>query len=198
VTDSLSDHFKVLRAPTSVGRAPSNNSVCFTVEMRREGKSNSLTLLQTFSPSYTMATTARASVVIHVPIEKVWDAVRVFDFPSRLISTVKHTELLDGARPTEVGALRTLKWSEGETVTQRLLELSDLERRVVWETVAAEPSSEVTAAITTLQAHRITESNSTLLSWSAEFSADTKGDFINFQQKAFAANLGEIKAHLSQ
>jgi len=75
----------------------------------------------------------------------------------------------DGARPTEVGALRTLKWSEGETVTQRLLELSDLERRVVWETVAAEPSSEVTAAITTLQAHRITENNGTLLSWYAYF-----------------------------
>jgi len=123
----------------------------------------------------------------------------------------------DGARPTEVGALRTLKWSEGETVTQRLLELSDLERRVVWETVAAEPSSEVTAAITTLQAHRITENNGTLLSWyasyflstvpqlndfcelrSAEFSADTKGDFISFQQKAFAANLAEIKAHVAQ
>jgi len=145
-----------------------------------------------------MSTTARASVVVPVPVEKVWDAVRVFDFPARLISTVAAAELVDGAKATEVGGIRHLKWADGSSVTQRLLELSDLERKSVWETIAAEPPSEVTAAITTLQAIRITESNSTLLSWSAEFSADTKGDFVAFQQKAFAQNLAEIKAALTK
>jgi len=145
-----------------------------------------------------MSTTARASVIVPVPVEKVWAAVRVFDFPSRLISTVASAELEDGARPTEVGAVRTLKWADGSSLTQRLLELSDIERRAVWENIHSEPISEVSATITTLQAHRVTESNSTLLTWSAEFSADTKGDFVQFQQKAFAENLQEIKAALTR
>jgi hypothetical protein len=65
-----------------------------------------------------MSTTARASAVIPVPVERVWDAVRVFDFPARLISTVKEVELVDGAKPTEVGGVRILKWEDGSTVTQ--------------------------------------------------------------------------------
>jgi len=125
-------------------------------------------------------------------------AVRGFDFPAHLISTVESAALLDGAHATEVGAFRLLKWKTGETVTQRLIELSDLERRAVWETVASEPISEVTATITTLQAHRVTETNSTLLAWSAEFSADVKGDFVGYQQKAFAENLAEIKSALTK
>eukprot|EP01087_Luapelamoeba_hula_P007623 TRINITY_DN185_c1_g1_i1.p2 TRINITY_DN185_c1_g1~~TRINITY_DN185_c1_g1_i1.p2 ORF type:complete len:147 (-),score=23.97 TRINITY_DN185_c1_g1_i1:86-526(-) len=145
-----------------------------------------------------MSTTARASAVIPLPVEKVWEAVRLFDFPKTLLTTIQSVELVDGGRPTEVGAVRVLKWSDGSTLTQRLLELSDLSRSAVWETIAAEPVSEVSATITTLQAHRITESNGTLLTWSAEFSADTKGDFVAFQQKAFAENLNEIKASLTR
>lgn len=112
-----------------------------------------------------MATSARASVVVPVPIEKVWAAVRSFTFPATLISTIESAEMLDGAGPTAVGASRKLKWKSGEVQVQRLLELSDIERRCVWETTHAEPDHEVSAAISTLQAHRITENNSTLLTW---------------------------------
>jgi len=105
--------------------------------------------------------------------------------------------MLEDAAPTTVGASRKLKWKSGEVQIQRLLELSDIERRAVWETTHSEPDHEVSAAISTLQAHRITENNSTLLTWSAEFSADVRGDFITFQQKALQDNLAEIKHHLA-
>jgi len=144
--------------------------------------------------SFKMATSARASVVINASIEKVWAIIRSFTFPATLISTIESVEMLEGAAPTTVGASRKLKWKSGEIQTQRLLELSDIERRAVWETTESEPDHEVSAAISTLQAHRITENNSTLLTWTAEFSADVKGDFITFQQRALQENWGEIKA----
>lgn len=75
------------------------------------------------------------------------------------------TQLLDGAQGTAVGGARKLKWKSGESATQVLLELSDIERRAVWETTLAEPDTEVAATISTLHALRITENNSTLLTW---------------------------------
>jgi hypothetical protein len=74
-------------------------------------------------------------------------------------------QLLDGAQGTAVGGARKLKWKSGESATQVLLELSDIERRAVWETTLAEPDTEVAATISTLHALRITENNSTLLTW---------------------------------
>jgi len=143
-----------------------------------------------------MATSAKASAVIPVPIEKVWAALRDFTFPARLFTTIDSATLEEGATPTSVGGVRVLRWKTGEIQKQRLLELSDLERRAVWETIHSEPEHEVSAVLTTLQAHRITENNATLVSWSAEYSADVKGDFIQFQQKAFAKNLEDIKHSL--
>eukprot|EP00005_Dracoamoeba_jomungandri_P001058 CAMPEP_0174257002 /NCGR_PEP_ID=MMETSP0439-20130205/6178_1 /TAXON_ID=0 /ORGANISM="Stereomyxa ramosa, Strain Chinc5" /LENGTH=144 /DNA_ID=CAMNT_0015339883 /DNA_START=33 /DNA_END=467 /DNA_ORIENTATION=+ len=144
-----------------------------------------------------MSTTARASAVIPVDVDTVWAKIRAFDSIADLIDPIASAEMLDGGAPTEVGACRKLTWKSGETRTQRLLELSDINRRCVWETILAEPESEVTAAISTLEATRITEDNSTLLTWSAEYSADVTGDFITFQSKAFAENLKEIRDHLA-
>jgi len=106
--------------------------------------------------------------------------------------------MVDGAQPTTVGGARKLKWKSGETATQVLLELSDIEHRAVWETIAAEPETEVAATISTLHAHRITDANATLLTWTAEFSADVTPDFIKFQHKALQDNLSELKAHFDK
>lgn len=145
----------------------------------------------------TMSTQVKVSAVVNAPVENVWKELRDFTFPARLISTVESAELLDGAQGTAVGGARKLKWKSGESATQVLLELSDIERRAVWETTLAEPDTEVAATISTLHALRITENNSTLLTWSAEFSADVTPDFIKFQHKALQDNLAEIKAHFA-
>ncbi|KAL6069732.1 hypothetical protein QOT17_007298 [Balamuthia mandrillaris] len=144
-----------------------------------------------------MSTSTHASTVIAKPIDQIWEILRSFTSAS-LISTIESVDMEEGKAPTEVGAHRTLKWKTGEVVTQRLLELSDIKRRVVWENVSSEPVAEVTATITTLQAHRITDGNATLLTWTAEYSADAKGDFIAFNTKALQQNLAELKNALEQ
>ncbi len=104
--------------------------------------------------------------------------------------------MLDGRSATEVGATREVRWKSGEVKTQRLLELSDQFHRITWETITAEPPSETAAAITYVKLYRITETNSTLVEWSTDFSADVKGDLIMFEQKAAQQNLAEIRANI--
>jgi len=132
-----------------------------------------------------------------MPVEKVWAELRNFTFPAKLIEPVESVTLEAGATPTQVGAVRDIKWKTGEKKKQRLLELSDIERKAAWETIESEPEAEVAATITTIHARRITENNSTLLTWESEFSADVSGDVIVWEQKSYQKNLEEIKKALS-
>jgi len=124
--------------------------------------------------------------------------LRDFTFPARLISTIESAEIIDGRSGDSVGATRILKWKTGETRHQRLIELSDQYHYSTWELVAADPPTEAVGHISHLHLYRITETNQTLVEWSADFSADVKGDFVRFEQKAYLENLKEIRENLSK
>eukprot|EP01088_Endostelium_zonatum_P012313 TRINITY_DN264_c0_g1_i1.p1 TRINITY_DN264_c0_g1~~TRINITY_DN264_c0_g1_i1.p1 ORF type:complete len:155 (-),score=49.19 TRINITY_DN264_c0_g1_i1:87-530(-) len=145
-----------------------------------------------------MSTRASASTIVDVPVEKVWAELRRFDFPARLLGQViKSVVLENGAADTQVGAVRVVEWKSGESKTQILLELSDIERKAAWETIASNPESEVSATITTISLKRVTDGNRTLLTWESEFSSDVKGDLIVFETKSYQQNLEDIKKSLS-
>eukprot|EP01122_Echinamoeba_exundans_P015515 TRINITY_DN7391_c0_g1_i1.p1 TRINITY_DN7391_c0_g1~~TRINITY_DN7391_c0_g1_i1.p1 ORF type:complete len:168 (-),score=44.98 TRINITY_DN7391_c0_g1_i1:134-568(-) len=142
-----------------------------------------------------MATRATASAVIALPIEQVWKALREFDFPAKLISTVTGCELTEGSA-TSVGAVRKVSWT-GQWKKQRLIELSDLHYTATWELIESEPISETLAAISTLKCIRVTEDNSTVVSWSTDFSSDVPRDLVAFEQKSYQENLREIRKALT-
>jgi len=145
-----------------------------------------------------MATRAFASAVIPAPIDQVWHVLRDFTAPAKLFKTVESVTMEGGAAPTQVGAVRVVKFVVGGVVKrQQLLELSDLHYRIVWETSApttGDAVSEVAAHITTVQLYRVTENNSTYVSWAADFSSDATGKFVVQEQADYAANLADIKA----
>ena len=102
-----------------------------------------------------------------------------------------------GASGTAVGAVRNVVWKTGESQSHRLLALDDQFRTARWELVAAEPAAEVSAVMSTLRVFRVTEDESTVLDWQAEFSADATGDFVVFTQKAQLESLREIRNALT-
>jgi hypothetical protein len=71
---------------------------------------------------------------------------------------------LEGAN-SQVGATRKITWSNKQEVTQRLIELSDLHYRITWETIGANFATDSSAAISTVELTRITETKETLVSW---------------------------------
>lgn len=57
-----------------------------------------------------MATSTTASVIIDLPIEKVWKSLRDFSTINQHISGIVSCELEDGGQPNQVGVIRTMKW----------------------------------------------------------------------------------------
>merc|ERR1712100_62179 len=145
-----------------------------------------------------MSTHARASAVIPVNADTVWAALRDFTFPGKLFpSLVESCTMVDGKSPQEVGASRVVTWKSGAKKTQQLLELSDVTRRIVWETTISEPAAETAAHMTTVTVHRITDVGHALVTWESDFSSDVSAELISFEQKSYAANLEDLKKTLS-
>eukprot|EP01116_Phalansterium_solitarium_P012024 TRINITY_DN27964_c0_g1_i1.p1 TRINITY_DN27964_c0_g1~~TRINITY_DN27964_c0_g1_i1.p1 ORF type:complete len:379 (-),score=115.75 TRINITY_DN27964_c0_g1_i1:407-1486(-) len=145
-----------------------------------------------------MATSVSASAVIPLPLLEVWDAVRDFLFPARLLQSIIESAVLeDGSTSSHVGVTRRMTWKTGEVRRHRLLELSDQYNVLRWELIEAIPEPEASATISTLRCRRVTESNHTLVEWSAEYSADVPPELLKFEQRAFDANLKEIRARLT-
>lgn len=138
-----------------------------------------------------MSTTAAASLVIELPIDTVWKALREFGEWPKLLSGVTKVELEDGCTNTTVGALRTIHW-EGQWRSQRLRELSDLSHTAIWDLVASEPIAETSGQVSTLKCFRITANNQTLVSWTTDFSAEVSGSLIKFESSNLAAALTDL------
>jgi len=145
-----------------------------------------------------MSTHAHSSIVIAKPVHTVWEHVRHFDFPARAFHEIEWGKIQDGMSAVTVGAVRVVKWKAGQVRHHRLVELSDIHHSVVWELIFSDPPAESAAAISTIRLHRITETNETLISWSAEFSADIPRDLVNVEQKFYLENLKDIRTALTK
>jgi glutathione S-transferase len=136
--------------------------------------------------------------VVALPIDSVWVQLRQFNFPAKLLSSiVASVSLEEGKDATTVGAVRTVKWRSGEMKKQRLIALSDQYHFATWELIDSEPHEEVTAVLTTVRCIRVTESNHTLIIWSAEYSADVSPDLLRFSQKSFQQTLSDLRVSLT-
>eukprot|EP01114_Cavostelium_apophysatum_P010230 TRINITY_DN2372_c0_g1_i1.p1 TRINITY_DN2372_c0_g1~~TRINITY_DN2372_c0_g1_i1.p1 ORF type:complete len:365 (-),score=72.12 TRINITY_DN2372_c0_g1_i1:52-1146(-) len=152
-----------------------------------------------------MATYVSVSAVIPLPLETVWNQLRDFTFPARLLaSTIASVELEDDSASdgrkrdgASVGIVRKVTWKSGEWRKHRLLELSDQFNILRWELTDANPAHEVTAAVSKIRCSRISELNHTLVEWTGEYSSDASAQFIFYERKSFEENLVEIRCKLT-
>ena len=78
------------------------------------------------------------STVLDVPVNKTWEVVRDFGGLPRWFPFVSKSVLRDGARPTETGAVRDNTVDKGAIISERLVELSDRNRRLAYELIAGD------------------------------------------------------------
>eukprot|EP01127_Copromyxa_protea_P000321 TRINITY_DN10260_c0_g1_i1.p1 TRINITY_DN10260_c0_g1~~TRINITY_DN10260_c0_g1_i1.p1 ORF type:complete len:149 (-),score=38.02 TRINITY_DN10260_c0_g1_i1:64-510(-) len=148
-----------------------------------------------------MSTHVFASAVVNADVEKVWSEIRQFTFPAKLFSTVETVVIEpENLAATAVGAERVVTFKGGEVRRHRLLEVSDLKRTISWELLpnGDEVVSAVSAKITTVSLKRVTENNTTFISWETDFSADVAGQNIKDETQDSALNLKEIQQFFSK
>jgi glutathione S-transferase len=144
-----------------------------------------------------MATSASASAVIPLPVHTVWNQLRDFTFPKRLLPSQILDVTCDDGSSQRIGVVRKMKWKTGEERSSRLLEVSELTKTVRWELIESVPESEVTAAISSIRLLRDTERNYTIVEWHTEFSSDCTPELIKFEQKSLEENLRELRISLT-
>jgi uncharacterized protein YndB with AHSA1/START domain len=113
---------------------------------------------------------AYASVVIPVPVDRVWELVRPFDGIGRWYAPVESCELECGTADS-VGSVRRVTVNGGALIRERLVELSDAEHRVAYVVLDGVPWKDYASSI---QLRPVTADDSTFVEWSATFGGDAR------------------------
>jgi hypothetical protein len=93
-----------------------------------------------------------------------WDVVRPLDF-SKLTPGLVRSSVVNGTSADQVGSSRVITYKSGDVWTVKVVELSDLEHKISWETVTAEPAVSFSSRIDTIQLRRVSDSSSTFIEW---------------------------------
>lgn len=107
------------------------------------------------------------STVIDAPVDAVWDVLRDFNGHYRWHPAVARSDLEDGRRTDQVGAVRDFRLAGGERARERLLSLSDRERHLRYAIVSSDVPLENYVAEVRLKP--VTDGNRTFWSWSSRF-----------------------------
>ncbi|TPG25571.1 SRPBCC family protein [Mycolicibacterium hodleri] len=107
----------------------------------------------------------RYAAVLEAPADKVWDMVRDFGSLPRWFPFVVSSDLSGG--PYEVGAVRTNHIQDGTTIVERLTEISEHERRVVYDVIGGDATmSNYTACLSVAE---VSDTDRTFVQWTATF-----------------------------
>ncbi|MFC7344486.1 SRPBCC family protein [Saccharopolyspora griseoalba] len=139
-----------------------------------------------------------SSIVVDVPVEKVWEAIRDFNGLPVWHPAIASSEIEDGGDPARVGCVRKLALADGGEVRERLIGLDDAARSCTYEFVTS--PFNVRSYRSTIQALPVTASGATFVRWFADFDADAADEAEldrTFTQGVYATGLNGLSDHLS-
>ena len=121
------------------------------------------------------------STILPVSIDQAWDKFRNFRWDQLAPGKVKSVAWTDGA-PARVGSTARLQYEGGVTWVVRLTEVSERHHTVAYELLEADPPVRVTSLQAELKLLRVSDDNTTFLSWTTEFSNDVCAEIIQDQK----------------
>lgn len=109
----------------------------------------------------------RRSTVIDAPISAVWEVLRDFNGHDRWHPAVRRSALEEGRKTDQISAVRSFELETGDRIRERLLSLSDKDKRLRYSIVDADvPLRDYVAEISLKP---ITDGNRTFWSWTSKF-----------------------------
>jgi len=141
---------------------------------------------------------ATTSSVVPAAAETVWRIVRDFDGLPTWHPAIGASELEDGARTDQVGAVRRLTLADGGEVRERLVALDDRERRLTYAIL--DSPFPVRDYRSTIRVSPVTATGECFVVWSVLFDCDLDdADRLStlFGRDVFGAGLGGLVSYLS-
>jgi uncharacterized protein YndB with AHSA1/START domain len=111
----------------------------------------------------------RISSVIDAPVEKVWARIRDFNGLPGWHPRMVESEIEDGRKATDIGAVRKFKVASGATIREKLVAFSDEDFLTTYSII--EHPAPITNHTATLKLERITDGDRTYAVWTSEFDA---------------------------
>lgn len=112
---------------------------------------------------------AHASGVVAAPVAAVWSVVRDFDGLPTWMPGIRASNL-EGANYA-AGTVRRLTLANGGQIAERLVSIDDRERLLSYEFAGPNPFG-VTSYLSSMRVSPITDSDTTLIEWWADFDAE--------------------------
>lgn len=138
------------------------------------------------------------STVVQAPAERVWATVRDFNgLATWFAPAVSASEIEDGRAGDAVGAVRRFVLGDA-TVRERLVALSDVERRYDYEFVEPAPFP-VSNYLATLRVTPVTAADHAFVEWWADFDCEVAEQArweAHFREQVFAPALDALTRHL--
>jgi len=139
-----------------------------------------------------MATRVWESAVINAPIEKTWALIRPLDFS--YLSAVVSAEIDGKQSYDEVGVTKVLTYKDGTKQRIKLIGLSDATYSISWDIIESEPPVGYTSVSHSVRLRRVTDSNQTFITWTADFSRDASVEVTEDQRHKQRENFTALQA----
>eukprot|EP00658_Telonema_sp_P-2_P003054 TRINITY_DN11120_c0_g1_i3.p1 TRINITY_DN11120_c0_g1~~TRINITY_DN11120_c0_g1_i3.p1 ORF type:complete len:202 (-),score=40.15 TRINITY_DN11120_c0_g1_i3:367-972(-) len=116
------------------------------------------------------------SAVMPVSADDAWGTLRSMDFV--FSDLVQGGELLSGECPSMVGAVHRLHFRDGSTWNVQVQELSDFNRRLVFDLLERSDGIAVSSCMHEIMVTRITQDDTCLVEWTVDYSNDADAQVI--------------------
>jgi hypothetical protein len=132
------------------------------------------------------------SACIDYPVDKVWDYLKSFEFDKVFPTNVKSVKFTQGG-PNEVGSVFEIVFKDGKSFEKRILEISEVKRKLVWEVISACPDSSFSSMLTIVKVSKVTEDNTTFLTWETNYSNDVNTSVLASEKNRKFENFNDLK-----
>eukprot|EP01015_Nassula_variabilis_P028978 TRINITY_DN6133_c0_g1_i2.p1 TRINITY_DN6133_c0_g1~~TRINITY_DN6133_c0_g1_i2.p1 ORF type:complete len:175 (+),score=30.39 TRINITY_DN6133_c0_g1_i2:64-588(+) len=144
---------------------------------RYMGVFNQMEIQKSLSQQVASSSHQYESVVIPVHVQDLWPHLRNLAFDKLSPKTIKKTEFSLG-EPGKVGSQFKWHYTDGAVWEFKILEISDLHYFVTFEAISADPPTQATSIMSTIHLRRVTEDNTTFLTYTTDFSNDADANLI--------------------
>jgi hypothetical protein len=132
------------------------------------------------------------STHINLPVDTVWDNLKSFKYEKVFPTNVKSVKFTSGS-PSEVGSIFQVEFKDGSFFEKRIVEISEVKRRIVWEIISATPETSYSSMVTTITVCKVTEDNTSFVSWVTDFSNDINTNVVLSDKNLKLQNFKDLK-----